>query len=382
MNTFVAFAYAPFHGENGPGFSLPLFKDSTPNAIYLQNIDEITGKIVRFDRLRDPPDVSFTLNTPHPTRVNESALLVFMDDFGEVRVGSTSELFTVLSGYAERNPQDSATRLQIAEIIGSPKERASARARMTQELERHVGKSTADAFYASGLRRRVWEELIRMAPSRLAAEAVLTVRAQLSAELTSNGSIHIDLSALHATNAYDADTDSILDAIKQEFAIQPHDNEPHNELHYIHASRYLTHGSTIESARFISERSKQEERISLVLLLYVLNPERAQETVSHIGRLAVFEARALGIFDEIFHDMYNDRKSREDTLFTMVTLLFNTIFPMNRGALLFFLAAYLGGFGSANAAIRKCLGRTKSSFVEPFREEIHTMLNSASIWQS
>jgi hypothetical protein len=61
----------------------------------------------------------------------------------------------------------------------------------------------------------------------------------------------------------------------------------------------------------------------------------------------------------------------------LVPALFTKQFPMARGELLYYLAKHLAQWPEINAAIRRSVDRTRSMFVDPYRNEIHRLLSKA-----
>jgi hypothetical protein len=362
----------PFAQES-LGFALPIFSRSTKIITPLvQVIDEISGRIKSFRALDDPTLQTLPVRRGPSVSVGDKQIYAFMAAPDEFHIGTLDELCTELEHFAEANASRAGLVLQIRELIGSPQEKKSARIRMRTVLLEEQGDEAAKWFYeGSVLRSVLWQCLVSDATDREMAFRILNVRGRLSAGITANGHINIDLSALSREDQAAIDRDALIEKILLEFEPEPaktiraRDNYRHN---FQQEAKDLLNN--------IARIPRQEERMALLMSTILDNPLVGKAALLEYGRdNAKFEDWTLKELRKIFVD--TNWPSDERVIATLVPKLFTKQYPLSRGDLLFHLARHLAKWPLVNLAIRTCLDKTNSMFVNFRRAEIEeALLNS------
>jgi hypothetical protein len=126
-------------------------------------------------------------------------------------------------------------------------------------------------------------------------------------------------------------------------------------------------------AAAIAKTARQEERVSLVLDLILRDRTRGFKVLMEYQSVkAKFESHAL----QEIRSAFSDPSTSNDQLIaaSLVSKFFSFTYPMNRGRLLYFLAKNLAKYPIVNEAIRVCLRKTASMFVDEYRSRIDQLL--------
>ncbi|WP_293679008.1 hypothetical protein [uncultured Phenylobacterium sp.] len=376
-------AYAPYMGERSPGFFLPLLQSDGSEGYYLQTVDEISDLISSFSRISETPDLIFSIDIPIFVDLGSRPVFVFMDHLGVVHVGTVGDIASDLREYVKNNPADVAVRLQIANLLDEPGERRSAREAVRINIEAQLGQTAGAAFYQSALRSALWNSLIKRAPSRDAAHAVIETRSSFQSSIGDDGSIAIDISALERRSIYGDDLNAIVQDIKDEFVTR--DNGISNHVDGISSTDNIKDDANkldiigadlLHIQATISNAPRQEERISMLLEIILRDRKVGLEILNLYRPRANFESRAIEMMRQRLN--FNSEGSIPDSLVVsdIVVKLFFMIFSMNRGYLLYFASIHLGQISDVRQSIRFCLSKTQSVHVESFRSEIYDILSS------
>lgn len=360
-------------GNEPIGFALPIFSDQADSPkLTIQEVDEITGRIVKFR----PLDYSGTslMSVDGPSlRVGDEQIYAFLTGAGKINVGPLVSLRPILEQFAEENLSRTALILQIRELIGNAEEKKVARVRMQRRIAEQQGQSAARSFYeGSVLRNAMWACLLAAAPNEKMARRILEARASLSASITSNGTIAFDLSALTQQDQAAIDLSKILAKLLLEFEPEPN-ARPTTLLS--EGSYGADVGQNIEALlEQISRTRRQEERVALLIASILDNPAVGKSTLlRYQGDKAKF---ADWTIQEIRRLLLNTEWSSDERIVaSLVPKLFTRQYPMSRGNLLLALAKHLGKWPAVNEAIWATLGRTQSMFVDWYRKEIEEELS-------
>jgi len=129
-------------------------------------------------------------------------------------------------------------------------------------------------------------------------------------------------------------------------------------------------------AATIAKAPRQEERISLILDLILRDRNRGFEVLmEYQGEKAKFESHALKEIRSALSD--SSMNNNQLVVASLVSKFFSYTYPMNRGRLLYFLAKHLAKYPIVNRAIRTCLSKTASMFVDEYRLRIDQLLSEA-----
>jgi hypothetical protein len=129
-------------------------------------------------------------------------------------------------------------------------------------------------------------------------------------------------------------------------------------------------------AETIAKTSRQEERVALIIQLILNDRARGMEILERVqGDRAKFASYA---FNEIRLSLSDSSEDKDQLIVaSLIPRFFSYTYPMNRGRLLYFLAEHLAGYPVVNRAIRSCLNKTVSMFVDAHRLEINELLDAA-----
>ena len=359
----------PF-GREQVGFALPIFSHSTgPIIPFVQVNDEITGRITEFLSLDDAKPQIIPV-AGHSVAVGDEKIYAFMASLEEIRVGTLDALRTALEQFAEANASRAGLVLQIRELIGSHEEKKIARIRMQTLLLEEQGKIAAQSFYeGSVLRAVLWECLVSIALNREMARRILSVRSRLRAQVTANGSIALDLSALSPDDQAAIDQEALIERMLLEFEPEPAKtirarNSYRNDFR--HESKALLDQ--------IGRTRRQEERVSILMSAILDNPLVGKAALLEYGKdKGKFADWTLKELRKIFVD--TNWPSDERIIASLIPRLFTKQYPLTRGDLLFYLAKHLAKWPLINLSIKKTLDRTKSMFVDFRRRDVEDALD-------
>ncbi|WP_316198524.1 hypothetical protein [Bradyrhizobium sp. SZCCHNS2002] len=353
------------------GFALPVFSHPEHrHNLAIQEIDELTGRIVGFRTLEDANEQELPLNGPF-VELGDEQLYVFVSSSNNVHVGTLVALRPKLKQFSEDNVSKSDIALQIAELVGSPEERKIARIRMQKLFLRSQGAAAARYFYeGSALRSALWSCLISTAASEELARRILALRSHLSADINSDGTIALDLSALSENDQIDINREAVISKMLLEFEPAP-SSRPDTILEDDSNTEIGIH--TANLLHKIKQVKRQEERIAILLSAILDTPLIGKSALlQYQNDNAKFANWALA---EIRGLLLNTEWSSDERLIaSLIPRFFTRQYPLSRGDLLVFLAKHLGKWPAVRAEIFKCLSRTNSLFVHLRRQEIEEFL--------
>jgi len=361
--------------EGTSGFAIPLFAHPIdPSLRLVQEIDEFRDTIAAFKILEG--DISaageVTLFGPAAS-IGEDVIHAFITDDGKAHVGILAELKSLLKEYIDKHPGRIAVILQIQELIGGSQEKKIARSKMRELVLKNSGTSSARAFYeGSTLHAALWQKLVALAPNEGAARRILAARSTLSAEINPDGIIKLDLSALVPADRALFSEQQIVTQLVAEFDTTCGDAETVNNRNT--GSR--SSESASEILRNIIKTPRQEERIAILLALILRDRETGTKVLHQYTRdRAKFANLALhDLRDTLFSPQQANEISDERKIAALIPRFFTAQYPLSRGHLLYFLAKHLANWSYINIAIKQCLNRTRSIFVDVRRKEIEELL--------
>lgn len=373
--------YIPL-GSDVAGFGIPVFSGQLQDSnLSIQSIDELTGRVGSFLKLQDRDARIVHLQGPSAS-IGDKQIYVFVLAPANVQIGTLQSIGPVLKSYLKSENSDPSTILQIQELIGTNYEKKIARIKMRKALLNDYGPATARSFYeGSVLKAVLWDRLLAAASNEEMAKRILKNRGKLNAEINSEGSIKLDISALTQEDLKVINVEDIINGITLEFDTQPARAELEllsNGTADHDFAKVQEQVSTL--LREIKTTGRQEERISL-LLRSILEDQV-------LGLTAVIQYQndranlANWVLNEIRSSLlnsYKDSRSVEIFIAALVPKLFTKHFTLSRGELLFYLAKHLADWQRINDAIQKTLDRTRSIFVNNWRPEIQGLLHDARI---
>lgn len=361
------------------GFAIPvLVGPSDASLLAVQEIDEVTGRVCRFRSLDHPRSGMISVAAGPTVGVGEHQIYAFVITPTNVRVGTLTTLRSTLEHFAEANPSRSGLLLQIRELIGSDKEKKLARTEMRALLLEKQGAAAARSFYeGSVLRSVLWNRLLSMATNEKMSRRILEVRGRLSASVTRDGQIGLNLSALSEEDRARIDAAELISGILLEFEPQP--VAPGKSTHFVEDQAHdaAEVQKVVDSLlKLVRQTGRQEERIALLMSAILGDPT--------VGKTALLQYQndraktadwAVRELRKTFID--TNWSSDEEVIAGLVPRLFTKQWPMTRGDLLFFLAKHLGKWPLINQAIRLSLSKTHSMFVDWRRKEIEDVLSQS-----
>lgn len=369
----------PFQ-QGRSGFALPLFAHPTdPNVRLVQEVDEYRNIIAGFKILDD--DLAFSAVSIFfgPTaRIGGSIIHVFITDDRKAHAGSIVELKSVLMNYVNSHSERIAVILQIQELIGTSYEKKNARSSMRDLVLRYSGTKSAQIFYeGSTLRTALWQHLLARAPNDTTAKRILAVRPRLSAEVDSDGTIRLDLTALGADRVL-FDEQQIVAGLAAEFDTTVDGvGLSHGPVQIIENTPPSEAIDTILQA--IKNTGRQEERIAILVEGILRDRDTGIKALRgyHQDR-GKFAQWALHELRRRFSGQAPDNSQDELLIANLIPRFFTQQYPLARGSLLYYLAKHLAKWPHINHAIRHCLDRTASMAVDSWRPEIEELLRGTS----
>jgi hypothetical protein len=132
----------------------------------------------------------------------------------------------------------------------------------------------------------------------------------------------------------------------------------------------------IKLAASISAAGRQEERVALVIRSVLYDRAGGMEMLARFkDDRAKFAFYAI---NEIRRSLSESSEDEDQAIIaSLIPKFFSYTYPLNRGRLLYFLAKHLASYPIVNQAIRFCLNKTASMFVDAHRSEINELLDAA-----
>jgi hypothetical protein len=356
------------------GFAIPVFAHPIdPLLISIQEIDELSGRIRAFRTLEHSE--SQILHVAGPSiGVGEEQIYAFVTAPEAIHVGTLRTLRPVLEQFAETNGARHGLVLQIRELIGTNQQKKIVRAQMRMWLLDKQGAAAARSFYeGSVLRSVLWGRLLSAASDTEMARRILDVRGQLSANISSDGRIVLDLTALSQQDRISFNTSELIAGILLEFEPRPTAAEEIDTASDYSQLNAGAHRRVEDLLSQISRTGRQEERIALLMSAILADPPIGKSALINYqhdrAKMADWGLKEL-------RKAFIDTKwaSDEQVIAALVPRLFTQQWPMTRGDLLFSLAKHLGKWPRVNQSIRDSLGKTRSVYVDGWRNEINEAL--------
>ncbi|WP_125901049.1 hypothetical protein [Methylobacterium indicum] len=374
------FGFIPYQG--GDGFCLPVFSlRANPNDYFIQIPDVFTNKVSKYRKL-DGIIQSDLIKFDSENHIDTDSLIfvfrseskIIISELGDVQ----SKIVPLMNKY-ENNP---AILQQIAEISGTPQYKKYARAKMRQHLRDTIGESAA-SFYHEGsvLRSAFWDVLIALAPDWKAANHIIANKLNISAWIE-DGKIQIDVKAL-SDSSYDAvKTASIIQLINDQFdpclqnedfsSVPTLDNDILSDIKEVPRQERVRLSQLVAQIR---KSPRQEERLVLFMkylidyphLNFALSKEYDFDKAKFANQSIKELKKTFGNKDKI--------NNRDLYMAKFLVKFFSTIFPMQRGALVWYAAMHLGKYRHLNGVILSKFKNMEFRFTETGRAEIREALD-------
>ncbi|WP_146618716.1 hypothetical protein [Rhodoplanes elegans] len=362
------------------GFALPLFCHPSDRSLRtIQIVDEYTDLISRFDVVDGEIEGEICISDRRWCRVGGGALFCFMPETGAPQVGTLAQLESCLRGFARRNKDEVEINLQIFELIGTEQEKKEIRLEMKRRVISRGGIGAGRAFYErSSLLSVLWKMILDAAPNEDAAKRILQTRSRLIANVSSEGDLSLDLSALDPVDRANLDEVELIQRILNEFDFKA-SRSCEGEIRSIEGNEFSDNSAQIlVLLKEVSKAARQEER--LAMLLGALIGDRA---------LAAFVLRsykdrgkfANDVLDRLYRSVVqNKATSDEDVEYIvaeMISQMYSQAFPANRGVLIYYLAKYLSKWRIVRSAIGSLIKRRKSVYLSGYVPEIERFISEA-----
>ncbi|SFP17434.1 hypothetical protein SAMN03159463_03758 [Mesorhizobium sp. NFR06] len=375
---FFAVGCIPFQGDR-TGFALPILRTvRNPQSNFVQEIDELTGKIARFLELGDIAEKIILSSSDLAVKAGDEQVLAFVTEDGLCHIGTAGAISPILRSFVVRFPERHSVALQIAELIGDAHEKKRARVAMREQVAKATGARSARAYYeGSALRSAVWANLLAAAPSGEVARRILGARARIGASVNADGGLQLHLEALAQSDRALIDEERLKRAILAEFAIvsgETGDRGPSS----IDGDRIQT-GRVTELLTRVRHAPRQEERIAILISGILDNKSVGTSALLQYGRdRAKFANRALEKVREYLVQTNIPSKKLGLPAAKLVSDLYEMQYPANRGSFLMYFAKHLSKWPEINREIETRLFRTRSIFVEYLRPTIEEFLGKRS----
>jgi hypothetical protein len=363
-------------GQEAIGFAIPIFAHPLdPILLAVQEIDELGGRVRGF-RTLEPTESNFLHVTGPSVRIGDEPHYAFIAAAGSIHLGTLKTLRPKLAQFVGANPARRGLTLQIRELVGTDQEKKIARAEMRTLLLEQQGSAAARSFYeGSVLRSVLWSRLLSVADNnKEMAKRILAARGQLSANVSPEGKIALELAALSQEDLAALDTSKLIESILLEYDPQPNASVATTNLRDDDTHNFMEVQRDVEVLlNRMLKTGRQEERIALIISAILRNPSVGKTALLQYETERAKTAEwAIKELRKTFID--TSWPSDERVVASLIPKLFTQQYPMTRGDLLFFLAKHLGSWPEINRSIRECLAKTHSMYVELRRSEIEEAL--------
>jgi hypothetical protein len=367
-----------------PSFGLPILTAEGDERQFVQEIDELTGHISNFRLLETNDRMAPCIEVSRPllkVRTGQFPVHAFIDEKGKVHIGTLEQLGNILRAFLSSHPNSTALKLQIVEMIGDDYEKKISRIKMRNLVASTSGSNAARAFYeGSALRVTLWQRLASLAGSEEAARRILDARSKLSATITEDGSIKINLEALSPEDREAINQEQLQNELKNDFSeIEVDENEDVGQYVVDHDGEGAEVEVILRKAR---SAGRQEQRVAILIDAIL------RDRYSGIAALRAYKSDRGKVANWVLQELNRrlehlpqdtqlfatSAKSDELLIADLVPKLFTHTFPMNRGSMLLILARQLGSWPEINAAIRRVTERSQSFVVGMYREDIYNEL--------
>ncbi|MEH2510687.1 hypothetical protein V1291_002041 [Nitrobacteraceae bacterium AZCC 1564] len=277
-----------------------------------------------------------------------------------------------LRAFSATHSAESAINLQIFELIGTTNEKRKALIRMQQLILAQSGKRAAEAFYQrSALHASLWSHLLAAAPNREAAARILNLQHMLTANISDNGRVSLDLSAIERSDYALIDPDQLIRNLEMEFGSAKDLDEVENEAQSVRDDELESYLEQI--LREISSAGRQEERIAIVLDEMLKDP--------YVGAAILRSYRrdrgqfATKVLVDLLRNLprINFAMGSQSAWGLVMKTIQNAMrdaYPHGRGPLLYYLAKHLGKHRPIREVILEKLYSSRSFYIQQYREEI------------
>lgn len=392
---YKALGCIPFQ-NGGPSFALPVFeRTSDGDKFFVQEIDEVTNLVSDFKILEDAVVDNLVAANGPDISIGSNVVYAFIDEFGNLHIGSVFKLKMSLRAFVQRCPDQAAIVLQIEELIGEPNQKRRARTKMREVIKNSIGEQSAYAFYEIAvLRAAFWQLLVEFVGNLDAARRIISVRSRLDVGIEPGGAFRFNLEALSPEDQSFIDTEALGMALREQFeplvdsvVSEPAEEELSHENFEDRINQVL---------KTLAMTGRQEERIAIILdeivkdrsiglaALRRYKSERGQWANSAIKliSLAFLAAESSINTDQLKLPLPVGYalaiEDDEAKVAAFVQPLFSSQYTLARGELLFYLAKHLAKWPKINQAIRSKLDSSHAVFVDNFRPSIVELLERSS----
>ena len=371
-------ACVPFGPIDQPGFALPISLTTKAGTALTFAIDEITGRVAEFQEISG---VSERLPVHHSRVIStgDELIYAFLSDDNFAHLGTQSEIEEALRAYADRHQDDVATLLQIAELVGSKREKHQARLKMRSAIFNQLGPRAALAFYeGSALRSALWSRLLAAASSSDSARRILASRSSVGAQILPDGSVNLEISAINPADYSKTTAAALAAELGEEFEYVIEDRP--RRFGWWSRSRHENElqESVQRFLRNVRSIGRQEERAAVVLEAVLSDRAVGITALDRYSGRAKFENAVLDHAKTLFRD----RKPKEQHDITIVqSVIENALrasFPIDRSKMFLLFSKHLGKYPQLNRAIREQLKRTSSYYVRRASDQITEALDKAA----
>lgn len=333
------------------GFVLPVFSHQTSDRIYVQVPDARSELCQDFAAVGAVSEVDFDSHVPEiSVRLGTPLVFAFRAPSGLV-AGTLQTIRTPLVEYANEHPEDTATVLQIAELIDDASLNGDdIKRRMVRELAHSVGESGSRNFAeVSVFLDALWSALARRAPDEkleLLTEARRALLLDASAKTTKIFSTYWRKWLEYEIGIEVSDLKSDLGNVRK-------------ILRSAEQKAVFEEVLSKEMQAVVSE-PRQEGRIARIIQRAIENPEVGRALIGRYRDSATFANKALELIET--NAEYLRWTPEGAFAHWLVDALYSMAYPRQRGILLYELADHLGKYRSFADAI---LRRAHSSNAEP-----------------
>ena len=345
---------------HAPGFVLPVFSISGTDELYIQSINDLTGKVIDFMPIRLEGDQSVSFISSQIVGIGDSAIYAYRREANRVELGTLERLSAFLTTELTNSDAPASVKYQIATLLEDDR-RIAYRNQVCEQLE-PLGPSSIVSFNRSTLRSRLWLELHRAAADPEATREILSKRSELDVVYEGGSHVSLKLDSLSAGLRSKIDEQGIIDSLKASLGsyketgrgdVAQQDDDP--RLDYAQVLR------AVRSSR------RQEERLAIIIKALLLDREIGNRLLQEYRDQAQFANNSIGYLRATI-GVDASRRQMEAVISAIIQRLFYNAYPMRRGEYLYYMAVHLASVSAVADVLAKLARSYYSQSVLQYRD--------------
>lgn len=352
---------------------LPCFRAADDDRWFVQDVNEYTGEVIGYQEISGVSSSHLRKIQPTPApRLGAAPTYVFLSADGKTFRGPLSKIGARLKALLKANKLSPALNVQIADLVGTQKQKVAARREMFALLKVQQGESAARAYYeGSALRSALWDGLLARAPDAAAAERFIRVRSMILPSIDKAGVLSVDVSAAPEGDRSWMAADELVNDLREEFS------DLALGVKGYEVGLPITAEDPPDLARVIGASGRQEERIAILLRAILADPEWGIAALSRYNDRSQFGTLAVTLMRSRF-DNPHYKSDVEILAATAIHDIIKVCHPMSRGRVLYYLAYHLSGYSRVSEIISHFLARSSAAAVDEYRPSISRHLSDGA----